>query len=133
MAKNPLLRGSAIVGAHGEQGVGLVLGGPILGLLTNLEGIVATHAEHDRQTTGIGLDHRFDHLLLLLQGNRGCFTRRPEYHQKFDPAIHQMFPESGGCKTLEQIEDSLPQVINAVVRGWRSFVAAVKSDTQPEE
>lgn len=48
-------------------------------------------------------------------------------------AIHQMFPESASCKTLEQIEDSLPQVINAVVRGWRSFVTAVKSDTQPEE
>lgn len=45
--------------------------------------------------------------------------------------VHRMFPEAGGCNTLEEVEEMLPNVINAVVRGWKSFVAAIRAEGRP--
>jgi len=45
--------------------------------------------------------------------------------------VHRMFPEAGGCNTLEEVEELMPNVINAIVRGWKSFVAAMRADGQP--
>jgi len=45
--------------------------------------------------------------------------------------LHRMFAEAGGCNTLEEVEEMFPNVINAIVRGWKSFAAAIRADGRP--
>ncbi|TXH52721.1 MAG: hypothetical protein E6Q97_14990 [Desulfurellales bacterium] len=40
--------------------------------------------------------------------------------------IHKMFPNTEGCNSLDDVQEIAPNVINALMRGWESFVNATR-------
>lgn len=40
--------------------------------------------------------------------------------------VHKMFPNTEGCNSLDDVQQLAPNVINSMIRGWDTFVSAIR-------